>query len=73
MDGSVVKNDFCLSEGPHSIHSIHVGRATLYCKISVYILSSDSRSKAKTQLDFYSPVCSKANTPNVVKSYYFIK
>lgn len=67
MDASVVKNGFCLPEDPYSVHSIPVWRATFYYKISVYILSSDSRSKAKTQLGFYSPVCSKAKDPKCSK------
>lgn len=52
----MIKSDCCLSEDPHSAHSTHVeGEVIFYYKISVYILSSDVRSKSKDSVGFLFP------------------
>lgn len=67
MDGSVVKNDFCLSEDPHFVHSIHVGRATLYYKVSVFLQIQGQKQRLSW---VFIPQCVvRPKTPNVVKTY----
>lgn len=73
MDGSVVKNDFCLPEDPHSVHSIHVGRTTFYYKIECIFFLQIQGQKQRLSWVFISQCVVKPKTPNVVKSYYCSK